>query len=181
MHRAGESLNKIGNFAQGIILKNGNCALNTTIYQLNTNYYPLVDYLLEKGPVDPPTSLSKNDWFAYYGAPVKNLTEAAIDEDDPIWIDINHMIQKGSTGIILSGPPGTSKTWYAKQLALLITEGTKIVLNLFNFILLIVMKILSKDIFQIHLTIMEQALYLKERFLHKYVIGQWQTLIKNTY
>lgn len=40
-----------------------------------------------------------------------------LDDDDPHLIDVRKLLALGSSGIIFRGSPGTSKTWYAKQIA----------------------------------------------------------------
>jgi MoxR-like ATPase len=40
-----------------------------------------------------------------------------IDDDDKHLVEIKKLLQLGSSGIIFRGCPGTSKTWYAKQIA----------------------------------------------------------------
>lgn len=123
MHRAGEGLGKVGNFNYGIIETDGRCPLGTTKYILNESYCEFVDYILDNEPPGLPNDLSRNDWFSYYGAPIVSSLDSEVEDDDIIWININRLVEKGSSGIILSGPPGTSKTWYAKQLALKLTDG----------------------------------------------------------
>ena len=46
-----------------------------------------------------------------------------IDASDKYWKIIDALMRKGRLNFMLSGPPGTSKTWYAYQLALMITGG----------------------------------------------------------
>lgn len=41
----------------------------------------------------------------------------ALDDDDAIFRQVRDLLALGSSGIILRGCPGTSKTWYAKQIA----------------------------------------------------------------
>lgn len=125
MHRAGEAIGGLYNFEYGIIIKDGECPLATQKYKLNQGYNAFIDYLIANEPVDLSNDIDKNDWFTYYGAPVKTSTEALIEDDDPIWQDVEYLINKGSAGIILSGPPGTSKTWYAKQISLKLTDGNE--------------------------------------------------------
>lgn len=47
--------------------------------------------------------------------------ETALEEDDPILLEVRKVLAVGSSGIILRGCPGTSKTWYAWNLALALT------------------------------------------------------------
>lgn len=49
--------------------------------------------------------------------------ELVIEDDDPVLTDVEELLTLGSSGIILSGCPGTSKTWYAKQIAMKLTAG----------------------------------------------------------
>ncbi len=44
-------------------------------------------------------------------------------EDDPIWVLVQRARAQGFGGVILSGPPGTSKSWYAEKIALKLTDG----------------------------------------------------------
>lgn len=125
MHRAGEAIGHLQNFEYGVLEKEGRCPLNTQIYNLNESYLPFIDHVIANEPPNLPNDLTQNDWFAYYGTSVKSHTDSIIDEDDPIWKDIEYLVNKGSSGIILSGPPGTSKTWYAKQIALRLTDGNE--------------------------------------------------------
>jgi hypothetical protein len=46
-----------------------------------------------------------------------------LGDSDEIYVSITKLLERGSKGILLSGPPGTSKTWYALKLALKLTEG----------------------------------------------------------
>jgi 5-methylcytosine-specific restriction enzyme B len=46
-----------------------------------------------------------------------------IDPDDSVLLRIESLRADGFAGVILTGPPGTSKTWYAEQVALVLTEG----------------------------------------------------------
>ena len=57
----------------------------------------------------PPTS----------GEPPKSV----LSEDDPILDEVQALLSLGSSGIILRGPPGTSKSWYAWNLALALTQN----------------------------------------------------------
>ena len=44
-------------------------------------------------------------------------SEPSLPDDDPNLIKVLALIEIGTSGILLKGVPGTSKTWYAKQLA----------------------------------------------------------------
>jgi 5-methylcytosine-specific restriction protein B len=44
-------------------------------------------------------------------------------EDDPVFQRTKDLIEDGFAGVILSGPPGTSKSWYARRLALSLADS----------------------------------------------------------
>ncbi|MDB0580167.1 McrB family protein [Salinicoccus roseus] len=123
MHKVGLGVGKFENIQAGVILKDGKCPLNTPIYRLNENYSDFINYIVENEPSNLSDTITQNDWFAYQGASVKLREDSILEDDDRIWIDIKNLVESGLKSIILSGPPGTSKTWYAKQLALKLTEG----------------------------------------------------------
>jgi 5-methylcytosine-specific restriction protein B len=43
--------------------------------------------------------------------------ESQVDDDDEIYLQVKSLLEFGTSGIIFRGCPGTSKTWYAKQIA----------------------------------------------------------------
>ena len=45
------------------------------------------------------------------------IVNEPLDEDDPIMQQIRKLIDFGTSGVILKGCPGTSKSWYAKKIA----------------------------------------------------------------
>jgi hypothetical protein len=46
-----------------------------------------------------------------------------LSDDDPVLAEINAILSLGSSGIILRGAPGTSKSWYAQKIANRLTSG----------------------------------------------------------
>lgn len=46
-----------------------------------------------------------------------------IEEEDPIWLKVKALVDSNYRSIVFSGPPGTSKTWYAQQIALKLVNG----------------------------------------------------------
>ena len=46
-----------------------------------------------------------------------------LPDDDKVFNIVEKLLSRGSKGILFSGPPGTSKTWYALKVALKIIEG----------------------------------------------------------
>lgn len=42
--------------------------------------------------------------------------------DDSVWLDVQAIIGFGTSGIVLRGPPGTGKSWYAAQIANMLAE-----------------------------------------------------------
>jgi hypothetical protein len=64
-----------------------------------------------------------NDWFAYYGSiPEISDTEDSIEnldlpETDAVWLEVKSLTDAGSLALLFQGPPGTSKTWYARRIA----------------------------------------------------------------
>ncbi len=49
--------------------------------------------------------------------------ENNLEDNDSIYLIVNKLLSRGAKGILFSGPPGTSKTWYALKIALKIVEG----------------------------------------------------------
>lgn len=51
------------------------------------------------------------------------VEEADLKEDHPLFIRVKELLHDGYAGVILSGVPGTSKTWFAVQIASLLTDA----------------------------------------------------------
>mgnify|MGYP000852630523 CR=1 FL=1 len=105
---------------------------------LNRYYNEFVDQILQNEPRFKD-HLTEDTWMREYGAPVpideELLPQVADDEvpeeplvseleaGDAIAAEIESMIKGGSGGVLLSGPPGTGKTWYARNIAASIADG----------------------------------------------------------
>ena len=113
-------------------------------YQLHPVYLPLIDEVLANEPVfkDYP---SADSWMAEYGRPVELQEEVTlpteeledvepeISADDPIHSQVQTLLKDGANAFMLSGPPGTSKSWYARQIAYRLTNGDRTRVKLVQF------------------------------------------------
>ena len=53
------------------------------------------------------------------------VLENDLANDDKVFHIVDLLLNRGAKGIIFSGPPGTSKTWYALKVAIKIIDGEK--------------------------------------------------------
>jgi 5-methylcytosine-specific restriction protein B len=108
-----------------------------TTWRLNQYFQPMVDAILENEPIFKD-ELDESTWMRSYGRPVvldggypvqevevrySNTLTSEIAEEDPILAEVKRIVDSGGAGVMFSGPPGTSKTWYARQIAIKLTEG----------------------------------------------------------
>lgn len=56
-----------------------------------------------------------------------------IGDDDPVYLDVLRAIDDGFGGVILAGPPGTSKSWYAERVAQKLADGDPARIRLTQF------------------------------------------------
>lgn len=96
---------------------------------LEDAYVPFMDEVIK----DEPTFkdyLDERAWMRVFGRPVALLDLAedvdsgeipeenlTLDDSDPVWLRTKALLDAGSLTVILTGPPGTSKTWYARRIA----------------------------------------------------------------
>lgn len=52
-----------------------------------------------------------------------NIDLSTLPEEDKVFLSVKQALTDGYAGVILRGPPGTSKSWYAKEIALAIANG----------------------------------------------------------
>jgi len=74
--------------------------------------------LEDAAKIKPPPTPS-----AELGLPSSEIVK--IQEDDAILVEVKALLRLGTSGIILSGAPGTGKSWYADQIALALTQGKR--------------------------------------------------------
>ena len=102
-------------------------------WRISEAYLPFIDELLSDRP-DFQEEISEGAWMERYGAfvdlsadllePDDQLTwENDLADTDPVWLEVKALLDHGSAGVVLSGPPGTSKTWYASKIAAKIADG----------------------------------------------------------
>ena len=51
--------------------------------------------------------------------------KSLVEDDDAIYVQVKELLDLGTSGIIFRGCPGTSKTWYAKQIAYKLAAKTE--------------------------------------------------------
>lgn len=107
-----------------LILKEG-----STNYELHESYIPFIDEVLANEPVFKDY-LDSSTWMRDYGRPIllkeemakysiaprspeARLTYPDISNDDPVFRKVRRLLEVGTRNLLLLGPPGTSKTWYA--------------------------------------------------------------------
>ena len=116
-----------------MILKEGQ-----STYVLNPAYLSFIDEILKTEPVYKDY-LTEEAWMSVHGTAVllddeldvqshgeeDEIENNLLSDEDPIWTQFKALYADGVDGVLLTGPPGTSKTWYASRLALKVVNGRK--------------------------------------------------------
>lgn len=54
----------------------------------------------------------------------ETIEQSELSDDDPILVQVQKLVfEDGVGGVLLAGPPGTGKSWYARQIALKLNHG----------------------------------------------------------
>lgn len=69
------------------------------------------------------TNLQIEKFEAYGDKQAKGEEEIEITDDDSYLLRVNSLLDDGYAGVIFTGSPGTSKSWYARQVALKLAGG----------------------------------------------------------
>jgi len=94
---------------------------------LNKAYLGFIDEILANEPKFQDY-LDEKTWMQEFGRAVDILEpeedgdagsgeDLSLEDSDRVWLQANSLLARGSLLIILTGPPGTSKTWYARRIA----------------------------------------------------------------
>tara|TARA_R110002051_G_scaffold291647_1_gene355737 strand:+ start:2624 stop:4369 length:1746 start_codon:yes stop_codon:yes gene_type:complete len=123
---------------------------NSSTYEFNRYYLPMIDAVLANKPVFQE-ALSAETWMTDFGRPVNleptfddpsdgsepaeqsEQIDVQIDDGDALALEVAELIEDGSRAFLLTGPPGTSKSWYARQLAMKIVAGDPDQIRLVQF------------------------------------------------
>jgi len=116
-------------------------------YKLNAAYIPFIDRVLANEPIFKD-HLTANSWIADYSRPVTideeyipfvppidttHVRESELPDEDPVYTQVRDLMSDGALNFMLSGPPGTSKSWYARQIAHKLTGGDSSRIKLIQF------------------------------------------------
>jgi hypothetical protein len=116
-------------------------------FAFNASYLRMVDAVLANEPVFRE-QLTETSWMVEYGKPVPLPEvyvpfeapeegpveeESPLAETDPVLKRIRSLISDGALNFLLSGPPGTSKSWYARRLAYALSGGKRVNVRLIQF------------------------------------------------
>ena len=71
---------------------------------------------------DAPTP-NEDDVLLDFSDEAPFAQESELEADDPLLVLVRDLMADGYAGVILTGPPGTGKSWYAEQMALALTDG----------------------------------------------------------
>ena len=107
-------------------------------YVLNPAYSGFIDEILKIEPAYKDY-LTEEAWMSVHGTAVllddgsevlldgeeDKVEENLLSDEDPIWKQFQALLADDVDGVLLTGPPGTSKTWYASRLALKVASGHK--------------------------------------------------------
>lgn len=67
-------------------------------------------------------SAIEDDFLLDFADETPLIQESELEADDPLLVLVRELRKDGYAGVILTGPPGTGKSWYAEQLALALTD-----------------------------------------------------------
>ena len=106
-------------------------------WRINKYYRPMIDAVLRDEPTFKDV-LDESTWMRSYGRPVDldkanqlprtgvaepEMLTSELDDEDPVLAEVKQIIDFGGVGVLFSGPPGTSKTWYARQVAIKLVDS----------------------------------------------------------
>jgi 5-methylcytosine-specific restriction protein B len=100
---SGIDINEFGHVLKSELGKSAINEVNSDISQINS----------------PHNTSDTNKSTEFKNIPLHSLLE----EDDQIYIRTLELLNDGFAGVIFSGSPGTGKSWYAREIAIKLTEG----------------------------------------------------------